>query len=433
MTPQRGRQSLGGLVVLTIIVGYLLEQFTSRVIDGTRVVASASGGFTYVSSSSYSRWVTLLTLAVVLALTGLALIRTRFRQDPRSLYAVLWMGFVAWWIAAVWVLQRSGTQNTMIVQVLVVAGTAAVLADPPNRLTIQRLDLVRDVMIVVSLLISLGLPEIGQQPCRADKCGIFGGMATGFFEHENLAAAATIGLFPALAAQTSALRRVVSTVLVVVMCLATASRASLLAMAVLIVFFLCTSRRAQRGVYFPAVWKMLPAAGLGVSLLVFLTASGSELTSRGVIYDAIRDEFHGVAVAIGSGADTMVRVYANSEINFFVSHEHGQAPHLLSHTGAIGLTIFFVMLLAALRLDLRDDGSVFALATLIAMAVIAPLEVSWNLGAAAMGVGLMVSAVGFAVDTSERARLSQPDPDEHDLEGAQTDRWVESPQPSGGA
>ena len=126
---EKRRSSLGGLVILTMICGYLLQQFVSRVIDGTHPVVTATGGVVFVSTSGYSVLIGIATILAVCALSLLALARPRLHQRFRSWVAIMAVLFVPWWLAAVWVLQREGNVKVAVVQVLLVAGLAAVLAD----------------------------------------------------------------------------------------------------------------------------------------------------------------------------------------------------------------------------------------------------------------------------------------------------------------
>lgn len=145
----------------------------------------------------------------------------------------------------------------------------------------------------------------------------------------------------------------------------------LIALAVLLSISV-SRRQAAVGVHLSLLWKCVPVAGVLTSLTLFTLSTGSDFAARGAIYDAVRQELRGMALIVGSRSDTMTRIYSNSELNFFVTHEHGQAPHLLTQSGVIGLAILLGLLFAMVRLDLRNAGSRFALARTIVMATMAP-------------------------------------------------------------
>jgi len=261
-----------------------------------------------------------------------------------SFFSTVMVLLVAWRVAGMLVFRpvQLGLQDAAVTLGGIVLAVAMLMSPPTDR-TLVSLNVVRDVLVVASLAYSLLFPAQGQLPCREDKCGIFGGMATGFYFHENVAATGALLLMPALLVAWSRLYVFSALTVMAVFVLATGSRTGLLCFAAGAAVVVVGQWRMEDEEgelvnprpQWPWAFRSLPLVAYLGSLYLFLSASSDELTGRGVVYSGIRQTMHGLELLYGGGADVVERVSGG-----WVAGEHGQAPHLLVHTGVVGMLLF---------------------------------------------------------------------------------------------
>jgi hypothetical protein len=408
---ERRRLGYGGFAVVLLALAVVLSSLASKVLDGERVQVDSHGTWIVLESGNAGGVVGTLLMVLATGCAALGLVTVRRTRPRSSTFAVLVAALIVWWALMVTVFQPSGLQAIQVVTAMCGAVLAlGVLAAPPTLRAVQWMDLLRDLTASALLLFALLVPRMGQLPCRPDKCGIFGNLLIGFTTQENTAAAMIVVLVPLIAIQPSMRRRVFSVSVAALLVLATGSRTGLAVLAVSILY-VWYSRRSQRaGATKPHVlWRSLPLGGFLVSTGLFYFASPEALTGRGLLYAAMRDQLHGVALLIGSGPQTMARA-AFFLGGWTVSGEHGQAPHLLVMTGLVGWSMFAVALGALL---VRQRGwsprSRLALGLAIAAALQGMTEAAWTLEVRTQGFVAALLAIGLmCTDRSDESPGTGP-------------------------
>jgi hypothetical protein len=380
----------------SIVVGGV----ASKSIDGNMRITQPSGLVVYTSHGNVGGLTGVLLFAVALTCAVYALTTSRGRVSVDTAFATLMLSLIAWWAVCSLVLRRDPLDRQ---QAFFIAGgtiiAAAVAVSPPTMQTLRSLNLVRDVSVVLMLLVSVTDPTGSQLLCRPDKCGIFGSLYTGFFYTENSAAQFILLMVPAAIAIRSRIRLVLSLTLSAIFILATGSRTSLLDFVIVVLFLLTYHhniltdqvRRISR------VWRSIPIATFLASMFVFLMFSGSQLTGRGTIYAGIRSQLHGYSLIVGSGPDTMVRIFEDGLLgNFEAIGEHGQVPHVLVEAGVLGVVLFGCALLSLL-VDNRpwSPEQIASLALTLAAALQFVTEPGWTLDARSIDFVTMLFAIGL--------------------------------------
>lgn len=397
----------GGLAILLLALGVVLSSLASRLLDGARLRTDLHGTSILVESGNTGG---LVGTGLMLVGTGCAAwaLLTALRTRPAvSTFGVAMAVLIGWWAVAVTLFQPSSLSGPEVVTVICGAVLAfGVLAAPPTIRVVQHLDLLRDATAVALLLYAFLLPELGQLPCRPDKCGVFGSLLTGFTMQENVAASMVALFVPLIAAQPSMHRRLFSVGVATILVLGTGSRTALAVLTVSVMYtWYC--RRSDRALAKKPhlAWRVLPLVAFLASTALFYIADPGTLTGRGLIYSAMRAQLNGSALLIGSGPETMERA-AFFLGGFTVAGEHGQAPHLLVMTGLIGWCLFAVGVVALLQAAQWSPRRRIALGLAIAAAVQGLTESAWMLEvrtagfvSALLAAGLMCTAGADATRT----------------------------------
>ena len=411
-----GPPGYGGIAIVLLALGVVLSSLASRVLDGARLRTDSHGTSILVESGNTGGLVGAGLMLLGTGCAGLAILTVRRTRPTVSTFAVATAVLIAWWAVAVTLFQPSSLSGIEVVTVVCGAVLAfGALAAPPTMRVVQCLDVLRDVTVVALLLFAVLLPQLGQLPCRPDKCGVFGSLLTGFTVQENTAASMVALFVPLIASRPSMRRRVFSIAVATLLVLGTGSRTALAVLAVS-VFYTWYSRRSERaGATKPhVVWRVLPLVAFLASTALFYVADPGTLTGRGLLYSAMRAQLDGIALVIGSGPQTMERA-AFFLGGFTVAGEHGQAPHLLVMTGLIGWSLFALALMALVRASLWSPRRRIALGLAVAAAVQGLTEPAWMLEVRTPGFVSALLAAGLmcAVRADERAasnpRWSAPD------------------------
>lgn len=394
------RLGYGGTALLLLELAVVLSSLASRVLDGARLRTDSHGTSVVVESGNAGGAVGVGLMLLATAAAALGVLTVRRTRPTLSTFAVATAVLIAWWAVVVTMFQPSdlsGVQVLTVVSGVVLA--LGVLAAPPTTRAVQYLDLLRDLTAIALLLFAVLLPRLGQLPCRPDKCGAFGTLVTGFTLQENTAAEMIAVLVPLIAVQPSLRRRVFSVGVAALLVLGTGSRTGLVVLSLAVLYVWYSRRSLRAGADRPHVlWRVMPLVGFLASTGLFYLASPGALTGRGLLYAAMRDQLHGIALLIGSGPETMARA-AFFLGGFTVAGEHGQAPHLLVMTGLLGWSLFAVALASLVLLRTWSPQRRIALGLAVVAAAQGLTEPAWMLEvrtpgfvAALVAIGLMCTA-----------------------------------------
>lgn len=342
------RETWGGRAIIMLVVSVVASSFLSRIIDGATQQISQDGERYLVVAGSVGRTAGFAFVAVAVLFALVAGLTAAKPILVNSWYSRWMLALIAWWLACTLVLRLESPDTMTWIEAAAAAAIAiGVVAAPPNRRTLLHLTHVLN-LTVISML-AYGLVNFTEQlPCRADKCGIFGNLFVGYLFHENSAARLVVLLIPVAWVVPSRLYLIFTLTGAGVLVAATGSRTSYLTYgaAVLVVLLLrWTQREGRRDTV--QVGRLVRAIPLGVllaSFVVFLFVPSSALTGRGAVYAALRERLEGWMLLVGPGPDTV----ASLQLGFQLGGEHGQAPHLLVHAGAVGLVLFAAAMSALL-------------------------------------------------------------------------------------
>ncbi len=394
--------SLGGGAVLLLALSVFLSVFAGKVIDGSETIHDSMGRDIYVESGNVGGLVSIAFLALAGAVALIALIQSGIRCVVVG-GAGTWMVLVIIWVFFCRIVLRRemDTFQGVIEMVVGCLLALAVLSSPPTLLTARRLNLFRDIWVLASLAYSAIFVDAGQSMCRLDKCGIFGSMYTGFAGQENSASKMVALLVPLALAAATRRRMFFSVAIAGVFVLASGSRTGLLSFIAALAFvlwawFFAPGRERPGAIRVPLVLTGFPLVALGASIAVFLFISPMALTGRGVMYAGIRSQLTGVALLIGSGADTMTTIFERGLTRGYNAvGEHGEAPHILVNGGLVAMLLFTmsVVLVAFKRRWLRIE--LLALGLLFAASVEFVTEPGWSLEVRTVDFLTILLFIGF--------------------------------------
>lgn len=345
---RRGRAPTGasaGVVLGILLLAIPFSALVSRTLDDAVLIRDMSG---------YPRWtsegrLSLLTSVIFLMLAVLAAQRSSL-SARRQLTGVTLLAMAL----SIWLLVSAVLRDSWSPTLALGVGAAVGLFSAVGGLRRTKLRVVPAVLALALTsvwLFALSQPAQAYLPCRVDKCGPQGTLLVGYFPHENYLAFFVAALIPSLLYLRTWVARLVLFYGAAATVTATGSRAALL-MLMLAGMVLISKGRA---VTFFARWA--PITALVVSLVVFLYATGSDLTGRGQIYVAIQERLDGLDAAIGPGEETLKSAFLRGDLTFLPAHEHGQAPYLLTHAGFIGLALFAALLVALAKVkDVQGHG-----------------------------------------------------------------------------
>lgn len=339
----RAHFSWGGAGVTLLATSVIAYASLGKVVDGNVQIQDATGRNLVYEGGSVGTWVALLLLFLGAGCAALGFLTGRVQRLTGSVVTVILGLCLAWWTLGALLIRRhdQGTAALVLTVLGFVIALGAV-ADPPNRGTMRNLNMVREVAVLGSIGLSLALPAIGTLPCRADKCGAFGSMWTGFFYHENAAASAPLLLLPLAVAYRRPWRRWASFVALAVLVLGSGSRTALVALLVGGLVILLLPGWRSRGLPAWVVWA--PVSAYVLSSLFYLDVVPVDLTGRDWVYEAIADVMTGYGGLFGPGSQALAQGTGG-----WVVGEHGQAPHVLLQLGWVGFVLFLMAMVALTR------------------------------------------------------------------------------------
>jgi hypothetical protein len=362
----------------------------------------------YTSDGSVGRILGVALFALATACAGMAFFSPRPHETTATAFSGLFFLLIGWWVLCSALLRLDVVdrqQLPFVVGATVI--TLGVAYSPPTLRTLSAFNGLRDITAFLVLVLSAIDPVNSQLDCRDDKCGVFGSLYVGFFYTENAAAMFIVLLLPALITVASRTRLLCSLSVATLALWATGSRTSLVDLAVVCIFVLWYRRSVleRRTRTIPWFWRLIPAGAFAASLFAFLTLSGDELTGRGWIFAGIREELQGYSLLVGSGPNTMERLFQVRSVTFEAVGEHGLVPHYAVQTGVVGLVIFAVAM-AVLAFDARpwSPGQVAAFGLLLAASLQAVTEPGWMLSSRTINFAVLLLAIGLfrrAAPTSE--------------------------------
>jgi hypothetical protein len=368
-------------------------------IDGTVRTQLPSGVVEYTSDGNVGRILGVALFALAIACAGMAFFSPRTKETTATRFSGLFFLLIGWWVLCSAVLRLDAVdrqQLPFIIGATVIS--LGVAYAPPTLRTLSSFNGLRDVTAVLVLVVSAVDPANSQLACREDKCGVFGSLYVGFFYTENAAAMFIVLLLPALITVASRTRLFFSLSVATLALWATGSRTSLLDLAVVCIFVLWYRRSVleRRKRTIPWFWRVVPAIAFAASLFTFLTFSGDELTGRGWIFAGIREELRGYSLLVGSGPDTMERLFQVRSVTFEAVGEHGLVPHYAVQAGLVGLVIFAIAM-AVLAFDSRpwSPGQVGAFGLLLAASLQSVTEPGWMLSSRTINFAVLLLAIGL--------------------------------------
>lgn len=334
-------ETWGGRAVLLLTTSVVASSFLSRVVDGASLRLDNEGARYLVAGGSFGRNAGFVFVALAVLCTWPTVLRAvREPVEVGSGYSRWMLALIGWWVACslVFRLQLPDVMG-FVEAVAALAIAVTVVIDPPNRRTLVRLTHLLN-FTVVSML-AFGLANFSQQlPCRPDKCGIFGNLFVGYLFHENSAARLVVLLIPVAWAVPSRLYLAFTLVSSGVLIAATGSRTSYLTYGVALAVVIAvrwTQRNGRRDIIkVSRLIRAVPLAVLLASLVLFLFVPSSALTGRGAVYAALREFLTGWYLVVGPGPNTVSEL----QLGFQLGGEHGQASHLLTQAGVVGLALF---------------------------------------------------------------------------------------------
>lgn len=397
-TVDRGRG--GDAVVVLTFLSFVASSVLSKLVDGSvrRYDLAGHPYFEVSGNRSGQLAQTLLFIAAATGLLGLLrsqLIRSRINSTHNS--PTLGLGaFLAWWLGAT--IARGELEKPLLNAVLVSVLCLGVAHAPPTTAGIRLLARLGIVTGIASIAFVTLSPELATLPCREDKCGLLGSLATGFFPQENVAAIFFVLLLPSLMLlRKGELALGWSVIALMILCTGgrVASVSLFLATALLVYF-----RRRRWHEFSAAIpsatLRFVPVAGLVASLIVMYRLSGADLTGRGLLYEAIRAQLHGISLFIGSGPDTLHEAYARGlTADYAAVKEQGQSPHLLVNTGLVGLVLFTRFVVSAMRRTNWDRATRLGLAVALISTTQFITENTWELQARSYSMFALLLVIGL--------------------------------------
>jgi len=393
--------------MLLLCLSVVLGSAASRIVDRTYRITDRSGAVQTISSGSFGGVVGVLLFYAASALAACAFLSGSGRLRIRTGFSNSILILVLWSLCAAGLQAAAGIELSnwyfLPAGLLVLLGTSVVL---PSEWSLHFLNYTRDVTAVAMLVISAVEPESSQIPCRTDKCGIFGGLYTGFFATENAAAALVVLLLPAAVAIQRVPRLLLSFACSAMFVLASGSRTALINLVIVSIFVVVYRRRAAKSsrndhMKISRIWLLLPVSFFTASAYVFTFYSGDQLTGRGRIYSAIREQLSLESLLIGSGPETVLEAYRAGFFGRFQPFgEHGQVPHLIVYAGLPAAVLFLsallLMLFAPTRVTVLQTAAV---GLLVAASLQFVTEPGWTLNPRNLQFLLMLLSMGLFSST----------------------------------
>lgn len=337
------RDVASGILLVLLALTYPLVQLTRTALDGVRTVRDVTGAVHFVSDGRAGPML-LLTLSLLAGLLAGHLVLSAWRRG----------GFVlgVWALLALVVLVAEGLRPDRDVVGLGYAGLTllVLLAAPllrPSQAWLARMGAVLIATAGSLLLYAVAVPGQGWAECRPDKCTVAGGLLVGYYPQENVVGMFLAALLPTVAFIRRSWARRTGLLLVVVTILLTGSRTAMAATLLALWAYAVLRRRSDPTRHHGDLAKVvgvLPLLSLAVSTMLVFTLSDLSLTGRGLIFRIVREGWQSSPM-LGPGRSVLEDAYYASTVNWYLAHEHGQAPYLLAETGLVGLLLGFVALI----------------------------------------------------------------------------------------
>lgn len=332
--------SWGGWIVLLCSVAVVVDAAGALLLDGRRLVETSAYRTIEVRDGNTSVMITAMLWLAMLGIAGVAILERLERIPVAVAFATPILLAFAWGAIASFLRGDAGRWPFEMAALTV--SCLALMASPPTRTTLARLNTLRDVVALTTVLYS-GVDASTRLPCRDDKCGVFGTIWPGYFSHENSAGSYVALLAPAMIVSTGS-RFVFSNAALILFLAASASRTALLAYLATLVFVVLYRNRVRlRSAVSPnALWRLFPLGSLTLSgLLYFIPMDHSFLTGRGMIFAAARAAFTDTAkYVLGIGP----QILQDGIMGGWIHTAHGEVPHLMLLFGFPGLLLVAVAL-----------------------------------------------------------------------------------------
>lgn len=335
---QRPKTSFNRATALMVIVySYTpIMAFCSRAIDGAHAEIDLTGEFSYVSNSRFTPIVGgLLLLAVLFSSIQIYLeargsnarpLSPAMRRTGITLILVLIL-------SDMFHLQDWGLLEIFRQLVFFVA-LGALLKRGISQNTLVALGRLHFSVVLSAAVFPVFLPAQAWLPCRLDKCSPANGLLASYFPHETFLGVFILLGLPLLLFLKSKWARTISMVLALGLIIFAGSRGVYIGTVVALAIF--AIRRVNLALL------IIPIT-LSISAFNFAFAQGDDLTGRGYIYNALREALAG-NLLLGSGPSTLLVAYQTDELSFFVNHQHGEVPYLVSDFGVIALAVCLALI-----------------------------------------------------------------------------------------
>lgn len=386
------KDSWGGVAAVLFLVSALGYPVVGRLVDGAHLVYDSLGRASIlVEGKANTAFGVGLFAAAVGASAIAAWVARRSRHGSAASF--LLQILVLWWaVLSVLIPRKEGLGAADLVIVGAIPLVIGMVTAPPTLTTARRINLVRDVFATAQFVYPFLSPQTASLPCREDKCGIFGGMHTGFYTQENSGIAAISLLLP-LAATSSPKRLAYSSIVAILVALASGSRTGLVSVllaTLLAVYIRHRFLHGARQARLPLVLLLAPAVATGISLALFLFADPTALTGRGAVYAANLNALQGPALWYGVPWNT-VEVASNG----YLISDHGQTSHIFARSGLVGFLLWALAILMPLRRRRYGLEETIGLAILSAGAARMLTESTFELEARSSGFLALLLVAGY--------------------------------------
>ena len=323
----------------SMIFGLIVPQFLSAFYDRAVKVRTNNGTIWVSLNDSNLKKFVLTILLVLIAVNLSSALLENFTTRKTSLFSIRVVATVAViYILLNYRLTSSGWELHQVFAAIVF-WLYFIVSDFKSVSTwlVKYLRLIIVSAFALNLLFSLFLPIRGTNPCRSDKCGIFGNLWMGFFPHENafaffvLASATLKFIFFRKWSQNLFL------IFCLILILATGSRMALLG---LVILGLCSFIN-------DALLSLLPLflALIGIALFIVNTST-QFMTGRGAIWNRIKSQLDSTSWIYGQGLSSFQTGKSKELFGFALYDEQGTLASQFNRYGIVGVLIFLAFLFA---------------------------------------------------------------------------------------
>ena len=302
-------------------------QFFSRAVDGAHRAYDINGDFAYVSSAHFTPIIGAAFTVIIAVLLFLVIVelkhdnegqkRTEFDAGYTLLLLLIGISDLCYWRD--WGALALARQAIFFVSLTILASTGLTLR------TVRRIAYLYGLSLFGIAAFAVIEWQQAWLPCRADKCTVANGLLAGFFPHETAQAIFVLTGLPLIFFINNRFAKSLIGLTGLALVYFSGSRAAWVGAAIFLIVMLFKNRR----------WALLiPIGSMVLSVYDFITASGADLTGRGYIYDALRSALSSNPW-FGSGPHTLENAFNNANLSFFVNHQHGEAPYLISDFGVL--------------------------------------------------------------------------------------------------